>query len=419
MPSNSPLSRYIPIALIIMLAVAAFTVTYPSFWFRLLDPIGTFERLRDRQLYAIGSADSPLTFEEAQNLFDQKSAYAGTSALLQQDEKYGLPAEFLSYLEDQLVDRGDEHARSAYLIQQLALHREFDERVEGAFLQRVRTPTGGINTQPLTAMGNIGARRPLSESTLTVLLEVALERSSAERTALASLEKTAPLGLPDWALDKLEEVAETRPGAIRSDAIKVMAAAGAKERAMAIVNEPGNSPIYADAIATTLSGTELPGLLSTLQDDTKIIALRIGALNQIVQRRDQSELVGRALTYAFSSNETALRLVAFSTFAEWGRHHSRFIDVSWQEVCQRAFADADQAIRTRAAMTFAFIPFADIQTRDLFLLEMLQGTQDQQLSALRAASSSKLISDPVKQAIASLADSSNPDIAGSAGMLPT
>ena len=178
--------------------------------------------------------------------------------------------------------------------------------------------------------------------------------------------------------------------------IKVMAAAGAKERAMAIVNEPGNSPIYADAIATTLSGTDLPGLLSTLQDDTQIIALRIGALNQIVQRRDQSELVGRALTYAFSSSETALRLVAFSTFSQWGRHHSRFIDVSWQEVCQRAFADADQAIRSRAAMTFAFIPFADIQTRDLFLLEMLQGTQDQQLSALRAASSSKLISDPVK-----------------------
>lgn len=417
MPANSPLKRYIPIALIIMIALAGFSAAYPSFWFHLLDPIGTLEKLREQQLYAIGSADSPLTAIEAQALFDQKNVNAGRSALLQQDQKHGLPDDFISHLEDLLVDGGDQYRKAAYLIERLALHRQFDERVERTFLERVRTTTGGTNTQPISALGNIGAHRALTDETLTVLLDVALRRSSAEQTALAALAKTAPFGLPDWALDGLEEIAERRPGAIRSDAIKVIAAAGAQERATAIVNKPGNSPVYADAIATTLSGNALPSLLNTLRDDTQNIELRTGALNELVQRRDQSELVGQALAYAFTSDETALRLTAFNTFSEWGRHHARYIDVSWREVCRRAFADENEAVRVRSASAFRFMSFADNQTRDQFLLEMLQGTETQQLSALQAASGTSMLADPVKQAITSLTDSANPSIAGSAGML--
>ena len=61
--------------------------------------------------------------------------------------------------------------------------------------------------------------------------------------------------------------------------------------------------------------------------------------------------------------------------------------------------------------------FADNQTRDQFLLEMLQGTEVQQLSALHAARNTSLLADPVNQAIMSLAASTDPTIASSAGAL--
>jgi len=298
MPASNSLKHYIPIALVVVIALAAIVTANPSIWFQLLDPAGTIERKRQQALYAIGSADTALTAAEARNLFDQFSAgeYAAGTALVHQDGKHGLPEEFIRYLEDLLTASDDRHLKAVYLIEQLALNRPFDEQVEGALVETVHTPTGGTNTQPITALGNIGAHRALTDSTLTLLLNVALTRSSADRTALAAIEKTAePFGLPDWALDRLEEIAEKRPGPIRSDAIKVIAAAGAKDRAMVIVNGPSNSPVNADTIAKTLSGDDLPQLLAILEDDTQIIDLRTGALNQIVKRRDRSELVGQTL----------------------------------------------------------------------------------------------------------------------------
>jgi hypothetical protein len=140
-----------------------------------------------------------------------------------------------------------------------------------------------------------------------------------------------------------------------------------------------------------------------------------------VKRRDQSELVGQALTYAFTSDETALRRAAFSTYSSWGRHHSRHIDVSWHAVCRQGFADENDAIRSYSASAFPFIGFKDIQERDQFLLDMLLqpdgGTQAQRLSALRATSLTRLISDPVKQAVIGLAGSDNIDVANTASML--
>ena len=378
------------------------------------------ERKQQQALYAVGSADTALTAAEARNLFDQFSAgeYAAGTALVHQDGKHGLPEEFIRYLEDLLTASDDRQLKAAYLIERLALNRPFDEQVEDALAETVHTPTGGTNTQPITALGNIGAHRALTDSTLTLLLNVALTRSSADRTALAAIEKTAePFGLPDWALDRLEEIAEKRPSPIRSDAIKVIAAAGAKDRAMVIVNGPSNSPVNADTIAKTLSGDDLPQLLAILEDDTQIIDLRTGALNQIVKRRDQSKLVGQALTYALSSDETALRLAAIGSYAERGRHHARFIDISWPEFCARAFADENESIRVRTASAFRFIPFGNIQERDRFLLDMLQGDETQQLSALRATSHTRMITDPVKQAVISLAESKNADIAATASML--
>lgn len=421
MPASNSLNRYIPIAFVIVIALVAFVTANPSIWFQLLDPGGTIERQQERALYAVGSADSPLTTAEARDLFDRFSAgeYAAGTALVHQDEKHGLPEEFIHYLENLLIDGDDQRPTAAYLIEQLALNRPFDEQVESALTEMVRTPTGGTNTQPITALGNIGVHRALTDSTLILLLDVALvARSAAERTALAAIEKTAePFGLPDWALDRLEEIAEKRPGPIRSDAIKVIAAAGARDRAMAIVNAPSMSPVNSGAIAKTLSGDDLPQLLAALEDDAQSIDLRTGALNEIVKRRDQSELVGRALTYAFSSDETALRLAAISSYSEWGRHHSRFIDISWPEFCAQAFADENESIRIQIAGAFRFIPFANIQERDRFLLDMLHGDEAQQLSALRATSHSQLVSDPVKQAVIGLVESNNADIAATARML--
>jgi hypothetical protein len=278
----------------------------------------------------------------------------------------------------------------------------------------------------MTALGNIGAHRRLTDATLNILLDVALTRSSTERTALATIEKTAqPFGLPDWALDRLEEIAEKRLGQIRNDSIRVIAVAGAKGRAIEIVNQPSNSPVDPDTIAKTLSAYDLPELLATLQDETQSIDLRIGAFNQIVKRRDQSKLAGQALTYALSGDETALQLAAFSTYSSWGRHHSRYVDISWHDVCGQAFADENDAIRSYAARAFPYIGFADTQERDQFLLDMLfpiEGasagkTALRQLSAIHAISGLRLISDPVKQSVTALVGSDNADIAATAGML--
>ncbi len=420
MPAGNSLKRYIPIAFVIVVALAAFVAANPSLFSWVLDPAGTLARQRERALYAVGSADSPLTAAEARALFDRFTAgeHAAATALAQQDQEHGLPEDFIRDLETALIDGGDRHLEAAYLIEQLALNRPFAARVEGALAQLVHPPTGGTRTQPIAALGNLGAHRALTDSTLTLLLDVALARSSAEQAALAAIGKTAePFGLPDWALDRLEEIAEERPGSIRSDAIGVIAASGAKERALALVHAPSSSPLSADAITGILSAQDLPQLLATLEDAAANIDLRTAALNQIVQRRDQSELVGRALTYAFSSDEIALRLAAISTYTEWGRHHSQFIDVSWHEVCAEGFADENESMRIGMAGAFPFIPFANVEERDRFLLDMLQGDEAQQLSALRASAQSSLVSEPVKRAVVGLAASSNAEIAAAASML--
>jgi hypothetical protein len=385
-----------------------------------MDPAGTVERAREHQLRALGSAEAALSLEQAQELFERyvQGERAAGLALVSQDQKNRLPHDFIDHLEAILPGRSQNALKASYLIERMAVHRAFNADIERVLVANARPSKGVTYTQPISALGNIGSHRPLAEPTLTLLLEVALARSSADRVALAALEKTARTnGLPEWALERLEEIAKTRPGTVRSDAIKVIAASGASERAMALANTAGSSPVNHEAIALTLEAQNLTQLGQILRDSSLAPEMRSGALTQIVTRRDQSELVGRALSYAFTSNDTALRLAAFSTYSEWGRHHSSHIHVDWRDVCTRAFADDNETVRFRAASSFRFIPFADLAARDLFLLEMLSGTGTQQHTALRAISGTRMISDAVKSAVVELAESGNADVAGLAGVL--
>lgn len=420
MPPSGPLSRYTVIAFVIVVVLIALTAANRDLLVRLMDPAGAIERQREQDLRVLGSADKALSSEQAHALFARfvMGEPAAGLALVHQDQKNGLPLDFRIYLQTLLAGEGDKSLKASNLIQRMARHRAFNAEVERVMAAKVYSSNGGTNTWPISALGDIGSHRALSEQTLTLLLELALAGSPADRVALAALEKTAKVnGLPAWALDRLEEVAQKRPGVVRSDAIKVIAVSGANERAMTIANRPGNAPVNREAIALILKGQNLTQLERILRDSSLVPAIRVGALTQIVKRRDQSELAGKSLSYAFTSNDAGLRLAAFSTYSEWGRHHARHIDVDWQAVCARAFADDNESIRVRAASNFRFIPFVDLTSRDRFLLDMLNGTELQQHTALRATLGGQGFSDAVKLAVAGLAESGNADIAGLAGVL--
>jgi hypothetical protein len=405
---------------VIVIALSALFARHPSLLFRLFDPAGAQERHQRRELHALATAETPLTAAEAREQFDRYVAgeQAASMVLIHQDRNHGLPTDFLEDLVSELVDGRDGSASVIYLIGQLAENRPFDRRVEAALANRIRTATGGVDTLAIAALGNIGVHRPLADPTLGVLLDVALEQRSADRAALATIEKTAgPFGLPEWALDRLEKIVDERPGPVRSDAIAVMAAAGAHERAFAIVDRGGAGTIGAGAVEATLAEADLTRLIATLEDDSLNLDLRKGALNHLIRRRDRSELVGRAFTYALSSEQKALRLAALDGYSEYGRHHSRHIDLAWHEFCAAAFGDEDESVRIRIASIFRFIPFDNITARDAFLLDMLAGDEAQQLTALRAISSTPSITDPVKAAVTSLVDSDDPTIAATATTL--
>jgi hypothetical protein len=259
-------------------------------------------------------------------------------ALINQDRKHGLPEEFVRRLEELLIEHRGEHLEAAMVLGRMAEYRSFDEPVERAFREAINPVSGGTRTQPIPVLGRLGAHRPLREQTLRALLEVADTPSAAARTALAALRMTAERqGLPAWALERVGTIASERRGAIRSDAIAVMAAAGARERAMSALNEVGTVGVRREAIALTLAGDDLAELIRKLEDDGLDAEVRAEALMQIVKRRDQSTLVGGALTYAFGSDEPALRRVAFATYPEWGRHHVSHIAVDWARVTATAF----------------------------------------------------------------------------------
>lgn len=420
MPSSGPPPRYTVIAFVIVVVLVALTAANRGLLVRLMDPAGTIERQREQDLRVLGSAEKALSSEQAHELlarFVMGESAAGL-ALVHQDQKNGLPLDFRIHLQTLLAGEGNKSLKASSLIRQMARHRAFDADVERVMAAKVYSTSGGTNTWPINTLGDIGSHRALSEQTLTLLLEVALAGAPADRVALAALEKTAKVnGLPAWALDELEGVAQKRPGVVRSDAIKVIAVSGARGRAMTIASRPGNAPVNRETIASMLKGENLTQLERILRDSSLVPEIRMGALTQIVKRRDQSERVGKSLSYAFTSSEAGLRLTAFNSYAVWGRHHARHIDVDWRAVCARAFEDDNESIRVRAASNFRFIPFADLRSRDRFLLDMLNGTEMQQHTALRATLGGQGFSDAVKLAAVGLAESGNADIAGLAGVL--
>jgi hypothetical protein len=224
-------------------------------------------------------------------------------------------------------------------------------------------------------------------------------------------------GLPDWTLKRLELIGEQRPGTIGSEAIKAIAEAGERERAMALLNVKDKPFVDPAAVALALPQDDLSQLAAILKDDSYTDTVRVGAFEQLVKRRDQSELVGDAFTYAFSSEREALRLVAFAEYSGWGRHHSRSIFISWSELLREAFDDDDQTMRYRVTSAFRFTPFDTRQQRDEFLLEMLHGTENQQLTALVSLSSLTLVPDSIKTRVSEMTKSAIPSVAEQAAVL--
>jgi hypothetical protein len=420
MPNQKTLRRYLPIAFVAVVGLAGLIAANPSVIFGLLDPAGTLERQRDRNLYQVGSAEDPLTYQEASQLFEQfrnGTSTAGT-ALVHQDGKNGLPDAFISDLESLFIESRGTDRVAARLINQLAVHRSFDEQVELTLTDSIRPQSGGIHAQPMDTLGRLGTHRSLTDPTLRELLEITSLRGSYPRTALGVLEKTAaPHGLPDWALDRLEEIAELQLGTIRSDAIKVIATAGDKNRARALFNSLENPIQDREAIARALPGDDVPELMAVLLSEDDSDSLRIGALEQIVKKRDQPEVAGQALTYAFTSDHKFLRIAAFTYYSEWGRHHSKFIEVDWTALCTESFADDDPAMQHALWSAFHFVPFDSIQARETFLLRMLEGTRRQQLNALSALSRVDPLSESTQIVIVRLMNSADEEISSRAQVL--
>ena len=417
MPNQKTLSRYLPIAFIAVIGLAGLIAANPSVISGLLDPAGMLERQRDRNLYGVGSAENPLTHREATQLFKQfqNGTRAAGTALVHQDGKNGLPDAFLNDLETLFIESQGTDRFAARLINQLAAHRAFDERIESTLTDSIRPQTGGVHTQPMDTLGRLGTHRPLTDQTLRELLQVASLRGSSARTALTALEKTAaPHGLPDWVLDRLVEVAELQLGTARSDAIKVIATAGDKGRARSLFNSLENPIQDREAIARALPEDDVSELMAVLSNEDDSDSLRTGALTEIVKRRDQSEAVGQALTYAFTSDHKFLRIAAFTSYSEWGRHHSKFIDVDWTALCTETFADEDQGTQHAIWSAFRFVPFDSIQARETFLLRMLEGTRRQQLNALSALTMVDPLSEPVQVVIVRLMDSADEEISSRA-----
>lgn len=420
MPGDTQLRRYLPIAFIVVVFLMGLVAANPGAIFGLLDPAETLERRQAQHLYALGSADEPLGRSEAANLFEryQDGQRAAAAALVQQDANHGLPDAFLADLVSRFVEAGGEDHPAADLIGQLAAHRSFGEEVERVLVDTLRTPTGGVSSYPMETLGRLSVHRPLTEATLSELLDISAARGTEGRVALATLNTAANAhGLPDWALERLVKIAELHRGPARSEAIGVIASAGHKAQARDLLNTLPNPIPGRDAIASALPQDDLAALMAELENPDNTIELRLGALKEIVKRRDQTELVGAALTYAFSHEHPTLKREAFATFSEWGRHHARAIDVNWHALCVEGFSSNDPAMRYAVIGAFRFIPLGDRSDRDAFLLEMLNGTPTQQGNALAALSRIDPLSEPIQRVVVVLTSSPNVEIADRAGVI--
>ncbi|MEJ2088232.1 MAG: hypothetical protein P8Y69_07125, partial [Gammaproteobacteria bacterium] len=332
MPAKLTLKHYLPIAFVVVIALAGLVATNPRAIFGLLDPAATLQRERDHHLYAIGTADEPLDYQQAVDLFERYRGgqRAALSALTRQDARHGLPEAFLCELQIRFTDSGGQDRTAAGLVRELAEHRPFGAAVERTLVDTLRPASGGVSTYPMETLARLATHRPLADATLRELIDIAGIRGYEAQSALGALDRAASAhGLPDWALDRLAEIAAQQRGTNRSGAIKVIASAGDKERARALLNTLPNPMTNPGAIASALPGDDLTALAAELENEANSSDLRVGALEAIVKRRDQSELVGAALTYAFNHDDPALRRAAFATYPEWGRHHARYITVDW------------------------------------------------------------------------------------------
>ena len=419
MSPTRPLKTYLPLAFLIVTALVAVITINPGGLIGWLNPIGKLERLETQKLHNVGIAETPLTNQQARDLFEQYrgGSYATGTALISQDRRNGLPDEFLAELEALLVESNAADQQVSHFVGRLAKHRAFGVAVENAFAQAADPPGSGIDVAAIDTLAKIGRHRPLTEHTLEVLIGLAENQSYGAQSALLALQPAAEAhGLPEWALDRLEDIAGQRPGAIGSEAIKVISLSGQKPRALKLLDVEEKPFVDPNVVALALPQNDLAELTRILMSAEHTDPIRVGALDLLVKRRDQSDRVGEALTHAFTSDRSALRLAAFSTYGSWGRHHSRNISVSWPDVIAAAFDD-DQSMRIQSAGAFRFVPFEDRTQRDAFLLEMLHGSANQQQSALWALSGLRLVPDAIKARVEALSRSDNTAVAQQARVM--
>jgi hypothetical protein len=420
MPPPRPLKIYLPLAFLIVIALAALIAANPAGMIGWLNPVKKLERLETQKFHDIGRAETALTNQQARDLFEQYRGgnSAAGNALLSQDQRNGLPEEFLGELEALIVESDAADQKLIHLVGRLAEHRAFAVPVEDVFAQAADPPGSGVDSAAINTLAKIGRHRPLTDPTLEVLIGLAEDQGYGAQSALLALQPTAEAhGLPDWALDRLEAIAGQRPGTIGSEAIKVIAMSGDQARALQLLDVEEKPFVDASAVALALPQNDLAELTRILMSDEHTDAIRVGALDRLVKRRDQSDRVGEALTYAFTSDRSALRLAAFTTYTSSGRHHARHISVSWPDVVAAAFDDDDQSMRIRSAEAFRFVSFEDRTQRDAFLLEMLDGSPNQQQSALWALSGLHLVPETIKERVEVLSASATTPVAQQASVM--
>ena len=234
MSAPRPLKVYLPLAFLIVIALAAVIAANPGGLIGWLNPVQKLERLETQRLHEIGAAQTALTNQQAGDLFQQYrgGSHAAGTALISQDRRNGLPAGFLNELETLLIETNATDPQVSHLIGRLAEHRAFGVAVEHAFARAADPPGSGVDSAAISTLARIGRHRPLTEPTLEVLIGLAESRGYGAQNALLALQPAAEAhGLPAWTLDRLQAIAEQRQNVIGSEAIKIIAMSGEQTRA--------------------------------------------------------------------------------------------------------------------------------------------------------------------------------------------
>ncbi len=389
--------RYLPIAIPAVVMLAVFLVGNPSIVFNLLNPSQMVKGMEHESTQQLGERDEPLTFQEANQLYQQfkkNDRSRADLALVRQDKRNGLPPRFISQLENEFVRAKypeNQHARA--LLLQLAAHRELPIAVE-------RNAGGDLLTQ-------IATHRQLEDATLKRLLEPtnyqALDDSLSVLISVADSQE-----LPGWTIPELERIARERRGSARSKAIEAIAVSGHHARAQALIQTLTDHPLAAEAIAAAIGTDSPPELVQLLKDPSRATDLRVGALERLARAHEHPEVAGAGFSYAFQQDGRLLE-TAYLNFRKYGAQYTSHIDVDWVPLLDQHF-DGPRSLRFKVADKFRFLAVGDAEQRSAFLLRMLHGSDRQQHTAMLALSPHRDVSDEAHERMVALRNSAHADV---------